>query len=186
MELDLPGPEIVSISQAKDWFTQNFSLDPEMCTVSVQALWSNTRSNIMWELKMIDRTSQWIHWLQACKHRGTHPVLLLLPVLKAIPSPSGDPGQGSEPIDEMNLSGSNSAAHANGGLYESGKSSHSVGYGNSSEADGDEGGEEMQNLMAEEDVDGLAEDLDSDDSNEEETNENDEEVSIPGSWNQDF
>ena len=54
VELDLPDPETVSLSQAKDYFTKSFSLDPQMCTVSIQALWTNCQSEIMWELKMID------------------------------------------------------------------------------------------------------------------------------------
>lgn len=186
VELDLPDPETVSLSQAKDYFTTSFGLDPQMYTVSMQALWTNSRTEVMWELKMIDRNSQWIHWLQGCKRRGTGPVLLLQPVFKAIPSRSVHPGQGCERRDEVNIFGSSSAAHADIGLYESGQSSHSVRYGESGEADGDEAGEEMQNLMAEEDADGSAEDLDSDDSDEEEVGENEEEVPMPGSWNQDF
>src|SRR5664279_1852294 len=44
----------------------------------------------------------------------------------------------------------------------------------------------MQNLMAEEDIDGSADDLSSDDSDEEEVEVDSEGVPIPGLWNQDL
>ena len=50
--------------------------------------------------------------------------------------------------------------------YKEGQGSQSVGDANSSETDVDEDGGKMQDVMAEEDKDGLAEDLDSDGSNE--------------------
>ena len=71
-------------------------------------------------------------------------------------------------------------SHTEGGNYESGHCSHAGGDDYSGEVDGDEEGEQMQNVMVEEDMDGLADDLSSDDSDEE------EEVPIPSSWNQDF
>jgi len=69
-------------------------------------------------------------------------------------------------------------SHSEGGNFESGESSQAGGDHYSGEVDGDEGGEQMQNLMAQEDMDGSADELSSDDS--------DEELPIPGSWNQDF
>jgi hypothetical protein len=71
-------------------------------------------------------------------------------------------------------------SHLEGGNYESGHSSHAGGDDYSGEVDGDEEGEKMQNVMAEEDMDGLADELSSNDSDEEEA------VPIPSSWNQDF
>src|SRR5664279_3434528 len=105
MSLSLPAPETVSISQVKHWFTVNFSLDPEVCTVSIQSGWSKSIANPCWELKTIDRTSQWVSWLEACKRRNTYPVALVLPVAKENPLPEGDggseSGQGSQPTEEM-------------------------------------------------------------------------------------
>ena len=73
---------------------------------------------------------------------------------------------------------SESVSHAEGGNYESDEISQAGGDDYSNEVDGDEEGEQLRNLMAHEDMDGSADELSSDDS--------DEEVPIPGSWNQDF
>ena len=106
-----------------------------------------------------------------------------------------EPGQVSRPIDEMDVAGSEHmggtelegqsdyVSHV-GGDYDAGESGQNIGDTDSGEADGDEEGSEMQDLMKEEDEDELAEDLDSKNSNEEVGEENDEEVLIPASWNQ--
>ena len=69
---------------------------------------------------------------------------------------------------------------------EAGESSQSAGIAGSGLADGDEEGEQMQNLMENEDFDGMADQLDSDNSDEEDEEEDDEEVTIPDAWNQDL
>jgi hypothetical protein len=56
-------------------------LNPQTYTIGVHALWTNSSSNILWHLRPVDRTSQWLHWLQACEHKGTHPIALMLPVV---------------------------------------------------------------------------------------------------------
>ena len=186
MSLTLPAPETVSISQLKDWFTVNFSLDPKICTVSIQSVWSKSISNTFWELKTINRTSQWVSWLNACKRRSTIPVALVLPVAKENPSPEGHggeySGQGSQPTDDMDVSGSDNLIHT-GGSYEIGQNSHSEGDTGYGEADDAEEDEELQNQMEDEDLDGMEDNLDS---NEEEGEDNEEEMPIPGAWNQDI
>jgi hypothetical protein len=199
VELQLTDPEKVNISQLKHWLTTNFSLDPNVCTVSIQSVWSKSRKKKFWELVLIDRTHIWVTWLESCKRRRTHPVALVLPIPMEDPLVQGgggyEPGQVSQPIDEMDVAGSEHmdgtelegqsdyGSHV-GGDYDAGESSQNIGDSDSGEADGDEEGSEMQNLMEEEDEDGLAEDLDSENSNEEDGEENDEEVPIPASWNQ--
>jgi len=141
-------------------------------------------------LKPIDRNSQWLGWLEGCKRRGTHLVALVLPAIKEVEAPEGDGGseQGHSSVpssgaEYLSHSGSDNLSHTGGGGYDPGQSSQSSGESDSGEADGDEAHGFMQNLMEEEDLDGLTNDLDSD---EEEVEENNEEVQIPGSWNQDL
>ena len=82
-------------------------------------------------------------------------------------------------------SGQSSQAHARGGGYESGQSSQAAGAGGESgEADSDERGEHMQNQMQAEDSSGESGDSEYSENSDEE--ENDEEMPIPASWNQDF
>ena len=78
--------------------------------------------------------------------------------------------------------GSGYVAH-NGG-YDEGQSSNSQSSGGTEigEADGDEEDGHMQNVMNEEDIDGLEENLDSDDGDDDDGRE----VPIPTAWNQDF
>jgi hypothetical protein len=39
-------------------------LDPEVYTIRLQALWSNSSTNMYCQLKEIERTSQWVGWLK--------------------------------------------------------------------------------------------------------------------------
>jgi hypothetical protein len=193
-----PGAETVSISQVKQWFTENFSLDPETCSVSIDSVWSKSAVNIYWELKKINRTAKWVGWLQACKRRGCHPVALVLPTAKEIPLSevrgggyqSGECSRHSEEMDvsrSENMSyivgGSDYMSHTGGDGYERGENTEPEVDANSVQSDDDE---EEDDIMEDEDMDGLAEDLDSDGSNEDEVDENDEEVPIPSSWNQEL
>jgi hypothetical protein len=81
----------------------NFGLNPEAYTVGVHALWSNSSTQIFWRLKPIERTSQWVHWLEACERRGTHPIALMLPEAKEVNSQEGEgefhPGKSSQSSD---------------------------------------------------------------------------------------
>ena len=54
----------------------------ETTTVSIQAVWTQSVSNICWVLKPIERNSQWLKWLEACERRRTHLVTLVLPAVK--------------------------------------------------------------------------------------------------------
>jgi hypothetical protein len=58
-------------------------LDPKLYTVSLQALWSNSSTNIYCQLKEIECTSQWVGWLKGCERRETSPFALV--VAKPIP-----------------------------------------------------------------------------------------------------
>jgi hypothetical protein len=51
--------------------------DRKLYTVSLQALWSNSSSNIYCQLKEIERTSQWVSWLKGCERRETSPIALV-------------------------------------------------------------------------------------------------------------
>jgi hypothetical protein len=52
--------------------------DRKLYTVSLQALWSNSSSNIYCQLKEIERTSQWLGWLKGCERRETSPIALVV------------------------------------------------------------------------------------------------------------
>ena len=188
-----PGAELVSINQVKQWFTQNFGLDTDRYSVSIQSVWSKSPVNILWELKTIDKTKKWVGWLEACKRRRCHPVGLVLPTVNE--GGSGyETGQCSQQSDDMDVSGSGNVSrtggvsdyvsHTEGAGYEGGQSSQSVGQADSDDSEPDED-DRYEEMIGEEDLDGLAEDIDSDDSYEE-GDESDEEVPIPGSWNQDL
>ena len=84
VELDLTDPENWSVSQLKDWLAQCLGLNVETHTVGVHALWSRSSKKIWYTLRPIDRDSQWLNWLQGCENRGSHPVALLLPVVKEL------------------------------------------------------------------------------------------------------
>ena len=57
VDLQLPSPEKASITDLKYWLTANFSLNTETTTVSIQAVWTQSVSNICWVLKPIERNS---------------------------------------------------------------------------------------------------------------------------------
>nr|XP_051214081.1 uncharacterized protein LOC127331894 [Lolium perenne] len=118
-ELHLSNPKTWRVSQLKEWLTVNFGLNPEAYTVGVHALWRSSSTQIFWRLKPIERTSQWVHWLEACERRGTHPIALMLPDAKEVNSQEGEgefhPGQSSQSSD------------AGGSSFQSGQSSHAAG-----------------------------------------------------------
>ncbi|KAK1684592.1 hypothetical protein QYE76_045440 [Lolium multiflorum] len=180
-DLHLTNPKTWRVSQLKEWLTVNFGLNPEAYTVGVHALWSSSSTEIFWRLKPIERTSQWVHWLEACERRGTHPIALMLPEAKVVNSQEGGgefhPGQSSQSSD------------AGGSSFQSGQSSHAAGgHDGSVELESeDEEEDQMQNMMDEEDEDGVDYELDSDESGGSDTSDdNDEEDPIPSSWNHDL
>lgn len=141
----------------------------------MQALWTKSSSNIFWVLRLIDRTSKWVRWLESCEKRGTTPVALIQVVAHET-NPAEGEGESS-----YDLSNANSVSNAGGGGYESGQSSGAVGEDEyTGEADADEEDGHLQNEMEDEDTDGRS-------SYDDESHEADEEeVSTPASWNQHF
>ncbi|KAK1666710.1 hypothetical protein QYE76_054869 [Lolium multiflorum] len=180
-ELHLTNPKTWRVSQLKEWLTVNFGLNPEAYTVGVHALWSSSSTQIFWRLKPIERTSQWVHWLEACERRGTHPIALMLPEAKVVNSQEGEgafhPGQSSQSSD------------AGGSSFQSGQSSHAAGGhdGTVELKSEDEEEDQMQNMMHEEDEDGVDYEVDSDESGGSDTSDDNEEADpIPSSWNHDL
>ena len=186
-ELELNSPQTWSISQVKDWLAGCLGLNPEIDTVGVHVLWSKSRSraDIFFYLRPIDRTSQWVRWLQACETRGTNPVALLLPVANEVNSYVGEgghePGQSSQEMhtEEHDYSQSGDVG---GGGYESGENSQTNPEDDhTGEVDADEQFGHMQNQMEEEDTDGDSADADDSDESDDEL-----EVPNPASWNHDY
>ena len=127
VELDLDAPETVSIDQLKLWFTANFGLNTGTHTVSVQSLWTKSCETIFWELKTINRNSQWLGWLAGCKRRGIPLVALVLPAINEVEAPEGDGG--SDQVHSsarssgdlyLSHSGSDNLSHTGGGGYDPG------------------------------------------------------------------
>ncbi|KAK1607857.1 hypothetical protein QYE76_031530 [Lolium multiflorum] len=150
-------------------------------TVGVHALWSSSSTQIFWRLKPIERTSQWVHWLEACVRMGTHPIALMLPEAKEVNSQEGE--------GEFHLGQSSQSSDAGGSSFQSGQSSHAAGgHDVSAEVDSEEEEEEhIQNMMDEEDEDGVEDELDSDGSGgSDNSDDNEEEDPIPSSWNHDL
>ena len=190
IELDLTAPKNWSVSQLKYWLAECLGLNAETHTVGVHALWSRSSKKIRYTLRPIDRDSQWVNWLQGCENRGSHPVALLLPVVKEVnvnpPEGEGghDPGQSSSTT--MEIEHDDSHGYDGGSAYESGQSSMAGGHddGENVEADGDEEDGRMQDEMEDEDIEGHCGDgSDSDSSND---TEYEPEVPYPASWTQDF
>jgi hypothetical protein len=195
--MTLPDPDRLEIRQLKYWLTTSFGLDPGVCSVSIQALWTKSCKNVKWELMLIDRSQQWLTLLRRCRDRKIHPYALVQSVAKEENTGQSEggyePGQGSQVANEIYLSGSQPmdvdasqpeeepdyVPHNLCG-NDTGQSSRSLILAGSCFADGDEEGEEMQRVMEEEDEDGLAEDLDS------ENSEDEVEVPIPSAWDQEI
>jgi hypothetical protein len=56
-ELELTNPQSVCIRQFKSMLMAFLGLDSEVYTVSLQALWSNSSTNILCHLKDLEHTS---------------------------------------------------------------------------------------------------------------------------------
>jgi hypothetical protein len=59
-ELNLTDPQSIRIGHFKKMLVVFLGLDPELYTVSLQALWSNSSTDIYCQLQEIERTSQWV------------------------------------------------------------------------------------------------------------------------------
>jgi hypothetical protein len=59
-ELELTDPQSTHIRQFKSVLMSFFGLNFEVYTVSLQALWSNSSTNILCCLKEIEHTSHWV------------------------------------------------------------------------------------------------------------------------------
>jgi hypothetical protein len=66
-ELQLTDPQSICIWQFKPMLVVFFGLNSEMYIVNLQALWSNSSTNIFSSLKEIECTSPWVGWLKGCK-----------------------------------------------------------------------------------------------------------------------
>jgi hypothetical protein len=107
--------------------------DRKLYTVSLQALWSNSSSNIYCQLKEIERTSQYIGWLKGCERRETSPIALVVakPITVGGEAESSHSNQaigfGSwqsmQPADEPAVA----MPYADDIRYETGQSSHVLG-----------------------------------------------------------
>ena len=81
-QLSLPDAERKNIRQVKYWLTTSFSLDPNVCSVSIQAVWTKSAQHIKRELKPIDRTYKWLAWLRCCRERMIQHVAYVMAVPK--------------------------------------------------------------------------------------------------------
>jgi hypothetical protein len=169
--------------------------DRKLYTVSLQALWSNSTSNIYCQLKEIERTSQWVGWLKGCERQETSPIALVVakPITVGGEAESSHSSQaigfGSwqsmQPADEPAVA----MSYADDIGYETGQSSHALGAG-ADDAGGeifsDDEDEVLQQQMEVEDVDGDADDINSSDSDKEDEEDDQDEAPILKEWNQDF
>ncbi|KAE8811262.1 hypothetical protein D1007_12018 [Hordeum vulgare] len=80
--LTLSDPDRLDIRQLKHWLTTSFGLDPEVCSVSIQALWTKSCKNVKWELMSIDRSQHWLSLSSHSRDRRIHPYVLVQPVAK--------------------------------------------------------------------------------------------------------
>jgi hypothetical protein len=132
-KLQLTDPQSIRIGQFKNMIVVFIGLDPEVYTIRLQALWSNSSTNMYCQLKKIERTSQWVGWLKGCERRETS--LIALVVAKPIPvggeaessQSSQAIGFGSwqsmQPADQAAVS----MSYAVDSGYEKAESSHALG-----------------------------------------------------------
>jgi hypothetical protein len=77
-EVEFTDPQSIRIGDFKGMLMVFLEWDRKLYTVSLQALWSNSSSNIYCQLKEIERTSQWVSWLKGCERRETSPIALVV------------------------------------------------------------------------------------------------------------
>jgi hypothetical protein len=170
-------------------------LDPELYIVSLQALWSNSSTDIYCQLQEIEHTSQWVGWLKGCERRETSPIALV--VAKPI-SVGGEAelSQSSQTIGFGSWQSIQTAdqpavsmSYVEDSGYEKAESSHALGAPVDDAGDeifSDDEDEVLQQQMEAKDVDGDAYDINLSDSDEEDQEDDPEEAPIPNSWNQDI
>ncbi|KAE8778174.1 hypothetical protein D1007_48942 [Hordeum vulgare] len=97
--LTLSDLDRLDIRQLKHGLTTSFGLDPEVCSVSIHALWTKSCKNGKWEFMLVDRSHHWLSLLIHSRDRRIHPYVLVQPVAKEenfIQVNVGyEPGQGS-------------------------------------------------------------------------------------------
>src|SRR3989337_547007 len=72
--MTLTDPDRLDIRQLKYWLTTSFGLDPEVCSVSIHALWTKSYKNVKWELMLIDRSQQWFDPVKALQRPKNPPI----------------------------------------------------------------------------------------------------------------
>lgn len=77
-----PDGENAQIADVMYWLTRSFSLDPEVCSVVIQGLWSRSPTDIRWELRTLMRTAVWKGFIEGCRRRGYECVVLVQPCPK--------------------------------------------------------------------------------------------------------
>ena len=102
-----PDGENARIADVMHWLTTSFSLDPEVCSVYIQGLWSRSPTYIRWELRPLMRTAVWKGFIEGCRRRGYECVLLVQPCSKeAVQGPAvgyhpgGGSSSGAQHVDE--------------------------------------------------------------------------------------
>jgi hypothetical protein len=94
----LTDPQSVRIGHFKKMIVVFLGLDPEVSTISLQALWSNSSTNIYCQMKEIECTSEWVGWLKGCERWEISPIALV--VAKLIPVGGGaESSQSSQPAN---------------------------------------------------------------------------------------
>jgi hypothetical protein len=132
-KLQLTDPQSIRIGHFKKMIVMFLGLDPEVYTISLQALWSNYSTNIYCKLKEIERTSQWVGWLKGCERRETSPIALVvakpIPVGGEVESSQSSQAigfgswQSMQPADQSVVS----MSYAVDSGYEKAESSHALG-----------------------------------------------------------
>jgi hypothetical protein len=191
-EVEFTDLQSIRIGDFKRMLMVFLGWDRKLYTISLQALWSNSRSNIYCQLKEIERTSQWVGWLKGCEQRETSPIAIVV----AKPITVGGEAESSHNSQEIDFGSWQSMqpddepamamSYDDDIGYETGQSSHVLGAAandGGGEIFSDDEDEVLQQQMEVEDVDGDADDINSSDSDEEDEEEDQEEAAISKEWN---
>jgi hypothetical protein len=192
VEVQKTDPQSICIGVFKKMIVVFLGLDPKMYTIRLQALWSNSSTNIYFQLKEIERTSLWVGWLKGCERRQISPIALVV----AKPIPVGGEAESSQSSQTISFGSWQSMQAANQAAvsmsyavdsgYEKAESRHALGAA-ADDAGGkifsDDEDEVLQQQMEAEDVDGDADDINLSNSDE---GDDQEEAPISKEWNEDF
>ena len=180
VDLPISDPERLNFKEANHWLTRTFSLDPALFAVTIQAVFTKSCTDIKWDLLPIESTGDWRSWLRVCNARKSPPVALVQAIMKGGGSAGGgyeaeqnnqQPQVETPQVDEVVDSG-----------WQAGQSSEPVERVPTGQADEEEEFESMQEVMEQEDEDGMAEDVDEDSGDE----DNIHASPIPSAWNQEL